>query len=135
VGGGEDGGSGAATAPAEPEERRPVVYRTGKLPKELPAWFQQLDSDHDAQIGLYEWKAAGRPIAEFLRMDRNNDGFLTVEEVLRYQAQTTSADKAPAGDTVTARPSGRGNGDRGNGPRGGTDRVRNARRTVRDRNG
>jgi hypothetical protein len=38
-------------------------------------------------VALYEWKASGRPISEFLRMDRNNDGFLTVEEVLWYEAQ------------------------------------------------
>src|SRR5262249_54525953 len=47
------------SAPIE-EERKPVVYRTGKLPKELPAWFSQLDTDHDGQIGLYEWRAAGK---------------------------------------------------------------------------
>jgi RNA polymerase sigma factor (sigma-70 family) len=53
----------------------------------LPAWFAQLDSDRDGQVGLYEWKAAGRSIDEFLKMDKNSDGFLTVEEVLAYQAE------------------------------------------------
>ncbi len=74
-------------APAQAEETKPVVYRAGKLPKELPAWFQQLDTDGDGQIGLYEWKASGRPIAEFEKMDRNKDGFLTIAEVLRYTAE------------------------------------------------
>jgi Ca2+-binding EF-hand superfamily protein len=77
----------ADALPAEPEDRKPVVYRTGKLPKGLPAWFEQLDQDKDAQIALFEWRASGRPIAEFLQMDRNKDGFLTVEEVLAYQAK------------------------------------------------
>jgi hypothetical protein len=79
---------------------KPLVYHSFNLPKELPAWFQQLDTNHDAQIGLYEWKVSGRPIAEFQKMDRNNDGFLTVEEVLLYQAQhrQESSNAAPVVD-------------------------------------
>jgi Ca2+-binding EF-hand superfamily protein len=73
------------------EEPKVKVYHYENLPKELPSWFKELDTNHDAQIGLYEWKASGRPLAEFLRMDRNNDGFLTVEEVLWYQGQVTKA--------------------------------------------
>jgi hypothetical protein len=68
------------------ERTRPVAYRPGHLPAELPAWFTQLDSDGDGQIGLYEWKTSGRPLEEFDRIDRNGDGFLTVDEVLRYEA-------------------------------------------------
>jgi hypothetical protein len=77
--------SSEPAAPAEEEDSRPIVYHTTNLPKELPSWFRELDTDQDAQIGLYEWKASKRPIEEFLQMDRNNDGFLTVEEVLYYQ--------------------------------------------------
>jgi EF hand len=76
------------TSPTLPATNAPLVYHSHNLPKELPAWFRQLDTNHDAQIGLYEWKVSGRSIAEFQRMDRNNDGFLTVEEVLWYLAQT-----------------------------------------------
>jgi len=70
---------------AEEEEKKPIAYRAGKLPKELPAWFDQYDTDRDGQIGLYEWKATGRSIEEFNQIDRNGDGFLTVDEVLRYE--------------------------------------------------
>jgi Ca2+-binding EF-hand superfamily protein len=72
------------------EQRRapPVVYRAGKLPKELPAWFEQYDTDKDGQVGLYEWKAFGRSIQEFDEMDRNRDGFLTIDEVLRFVAKS-----------------------------------------------
>jgi len=70
--------------PPQEEEKRPVVYRAGKLPKELPPWFAQLDEDKDGQVGLYEWKKAGRPLSEFQAMDLNGDGFVTVEEALRY---------------------------------------------------
>jgi Ca2+-binding EF-hand superfamily protein len=86
--------SGADTNPEN--EGRPVVYRPGSLPEHLlPAWFLDLDTDRDGQIGLYEWRKAGKPIDQFLAMDRNNDGFLTVEEVLYYQAaQARKADNS-----------------------------------------
>jgi Ca2+-binding EF-hand superfamily protein len=71
-------------APPE-EDKRPIVYRFGKLPKELPKWFTDLDTDKDGQVGLYEWKAGGRTTVEFLSYDANADGFLTVEEVMRVE--------------------------------------------------
>jgi len=67
------------------DDARPTVYRTGKMPKDLPSWFDESDTDKDAQIGLYEWKAAGKSWREFIAIDANEDGFLTVEEVLRHQ--------------------------------------------------
>jgi hypothetical protein len=71
-------------APPPEEEARPVVYRAGKLPKELPQWFGQMDEDRDGQVGLYEWKKAGGSMSVFQAMDLNGDGFITVEEALRY---------------------------------------------------
>jgi hypothetical protein len=81
-------------APVE-EDRRPTVYRVGKMPKDLPSWFEQLDTDQDGQVGLYEWKAAGRPVSEFVAMDRNGDGFITVEEALRYQKVLAKSGSTP----------------------------------------
>lgn len=78
---------------AEDLDRRPVVYRAGKLPKELEAMFKELDDDEDGQITLLEWRKAGRTIADFKEMDRNDDGLLTPEEVLRFQNQTALASK------------------------------------------
>jgi len=94
----------------EEEEKRPVVYHADNLPKELVAggkasWFQELDKDNDAQIGLYEWKDSGRSIEEFQKMDRNGDGYLTVEEVLYYLAQQDKATaklKGKSGNSASA---------------------------------
>jgi Ca2+-binding EF-hand superfamily protein len=84
------------------DDKRPTVYKFGNLPKELPAWFAQLDTDKDGQVGLYEWKKAGGKISKFMEMDRNGDGFLTVEEVLRYQKMVAAAKKAEQAPGATA---------------------------------
>lgn len=106
-----------ATAPAEQEDKKPVVYRAGKLPKDLPAWFQQLDTDGDGQVGLYEWKASGRSMKEFEQMDRNGDGFLTVEEVLYYmnknKASAVAAGQNGAPNGASFASPGGGNGNQG----------------------
>src|SRR5205807_8961735 len=94
---------------------RATVYRFGKLPKELPAWFAEIDTDKDGQIGLYEWVKAGRNVDEFRAMDRNDDGLLTVDEVLGYVRMTT---KSPGNDAVAAAAS-PGGDDRSRGGPGG----------------
>ena len=45
----------------------------------LPAEYQSLDKDGDGQIGLYEW--ARSRYAEFKKLDKNHDGFLTPKEL------------------------------------------------------
>jgi Ca2+-binding EF-hand superfamily protein len=97
------GGPAGTRVPTVEVKPRPTVYRAGKLPPGLPGWFSQLDTDGDGQIGLYEWKKSGRPLEEFFSMDRNGDGFLTVDEVMRYQAEqprNQSNGMARAGSTT-----------------------------------
>jgi len=91
-------GKPAIPDPVKPiEEPRPTVYRIGKLPKDLPSWFEEADKDKDGQVGLYEWKASGKTVSEFLTMDHNGDGFLTVEEILRHQKVVAKAsDNSPS---------------------------------------
>lgn len=75
----------AIEGPTQPDdEPRLPVHRPGKLPDGVPDWFVKFDTDRDAQIGLYEWRKTGRPLRDFFAMDRNRDGFVTVEEVLRF---------------------------------------------------
>jgi Ca2+-binding EF-hand superfamily protein len=113
---------GISTPPEEEEVKKPVVYRAGNLPKDIPAWFQQYDTDGDGQIGLYEWKATGRSIEEFRKIDRNNDGFLTIDEVMRYSKASSalSVSRSPAagpGAPNNSNPPGPANRGPNRGPR------------------
>lgn len=126
--------------PAPPEEeevKKPVVYHAGNLPKDIPDWFKQIDNDGDGQIGLYEWKASGRSMDEFRKIDRNNDGFLTIDEVMRYVAEQ----KKPGGAAPSPGFGMAGGGPSGNQGFGGRPAFaggqgrRNGNRNRSDRSG
>jgi hypothetical protein len=67
------------------EERDVAVYRAGQMPEGVPSWFPELDTNRDAQVSLAEWLRGGKPASEFAEMDSNDDGLLTVEELLRHE--------------------------------------------------
>jgi hypothetical protein len=71
---------------------RPTVYRAGKLPPDLPDWFARLDADGDGQVALYEWRESGWSIEDFRKLDRNDDGFLTADEVVWHVARAKEHD-------------------------------------------
>ncbi len=48
------------------------------------AWFNDLDTDADGQVALYEWREAGKNLDDFKVFDYNDDGFIIEEEILRY---------------------------------------------------
>jgi Ca2+-binding EF-hand superfamily protein len=69
--------------------------KTPPGPPGLPKWFAEYDQDGDGQVGLYEWRRMGKPIKEFVPMDRNEDGYLTPKEVLDHQAEQAKANPPP----------------------------------------
>jgi len=92
--------------PAGEVDERAIVYRYGNLPKGIPDWFTSADKDKDGQVSLVEWRAAGKPTAEFRKLDMNNDGLITAEEWLRgKRVQDRAAELAKAiasGSTVAS---------------------------------
>jgi Ca2+-binding EF-hand superfamily protein len=107
--------------PPQPRSGRGAPAVSAPVVPVLPDWFKELDRDGDAQIGLYEWQ--GRPQEEFMGMDRNRDGLLTREEVLRALPPPQSPPARPTdrrqgdGDRRQSRPmNDRGNGERGRPP-------------------
>jgi hypothetical protein len=67
------------------ERRRPTLIRGNNLPRDFP--YASLDTDADGQIGLYEWKVSGSRVSEFVKMDKNSDGFLTVDEYYGWRKE------------------------------------------------
>jgi Ca2+-binding EF-hand superfamily protein len=62
-----------------------LLVRTGAAAaRGVPDWFNQMDTDGDGQLSLQEWLKAGKSLAEFRKFDRNDDGLVTAEEVLRF---------------------------------------------------
>ena len=80
----------------EKKEELVVAIRYGKLPVGLPNWWDSLDTDKDGQIGLYEWRADGRDVKEFQKMDLDGDGLVAPQEWLRYNLLSAEQAKAIA---------------------------------------
>ena len=73
------------------ESRRPTEQKPVAPSAEVPRWFAEYDLDGDGQVALFEWKKVGQPIAEFLAMDSNDDGFLEATELTQYLAANSDS--------------------------------------------
>lgn len=69
---GREGDGRGRESSNRPQPKAKVVLR-------LSGTYAAFDKNGDNQIGLYEWDRARR--AEFLTLDRNQDGFLTAREL------------------------------------------------------
>jgi Ca2+-binding EF-hand superfamily protein len=54
----------------------------GTLPNGLPPWFEVLDTNREGQVSLREWLASGKTLKDFRTFDLNDDGLITVEELV-----------------------------------------------------
>lgn len=68
-------GGGAAAA----IQTRSTAKKSHFVP-ELPSEFNSRDKNGDGQIALYEWER--KKYADFIKLDKNGDGFLTPAELL-----------------------------------------------------
>jgi len=113
----------------EAEEPKPVALRYGHVPKEVYEqfpWFEEYDTNKDAQIALHEWRKAGRSIEEFNTYDLNGDQLITADELLRFTRKQADDQRIAAimdgtgtGRAFATGPGGRGPGGRGPGGPGG----------------
>jgi Ca2+-binding EF-hand superfamily protein len=69
----------------------------GVLPKGIPPWFKQLDTDGDGQVSLSEWRQGGKQLNDFREYDLNDDGFITMEEMRRYVRSHANRPKRGSG--------------------------------------
>lgn len=70
-----------------------------RLPKGLPSWFTDLDTNCDGQITMCEYGTekewTNELVAEFATHDLNNDGIVTPIECLKVIQQTSENPKSP----------------------------------------
>ncbi len=67
--------------PRADSTRDPRPTRHSRVTRDLPEQYREQDTDRDGQIGFYEWPRG--KFAEFFKLDRNSDGFLTPRELIR----------------------------------------------------
>ncbi len=73
---------------------KPRARNDSESSSRLPGEYARYDRDRDGQIGLYEWPRAR--IAEFLKLDKNQDGFLTPRELGVKKAVASASPSTPS---------------------------------------
>src|SRR5205807_1901981 len=72
-----------------------LAAQRSKLPRNIPAWFREYDTNGDGQVALHEWKAKEDDTREFPKYDLNGDGFITFEELVRSGQFATGPNMTP----------------------------------------
>jgi len=79
------GSSGSRTS------RSPSDGRPFRALEDLPGEYRSYDKDGDGQVGLYEWPKDR--IRDFIALDRNDDGFLTISELKKPSSSSQNGEK------------------------------------------
>ena len=123
-----DSRNGKPAIPGSPAAR--TVTRKGHYVPDLPSEYSSFDKNGDGQIALYEWDR--KKYSEFLKLDKNSDGFLTPAELLpaaALKAIYAKATNRPA-QQGSAGASSAGDSNSGSGEHDGIERE--ARKTFGD---
>ena len=68
-----------------------------RFPKDIPKWFVDLDKDGDGQVSMSEFCDADKWTEELLKQfkhyDLNDDGIITVEEVMKVTKKEKKKNK------------------------------------------
>jgi hypothetical protein len=62
--------------------KKPSPTTTSKYPKNMPPWFKDYDGDSDGQVAMAEWRDKKDVLSEFKKYDLNDDGYITLEELV-----------------------------------------------------
>jgi len=101
-------GSSGHSSSSSGDSSSSAMLKSGapRVTMELPSSYADVDADRDGQIGLYEWRKAKKPLAEFAKLDLNHDGFLTPNELKAVEAMggvsMIAATVTPAGTSPPA---------------------------------
>lgn len=53
----------------------------------------KMDADRDGRISSTEWRLQSMPVANFRKLDRNHDGFVTLKELVAKPPKTLDASR------------------------------------------
>ncbi len=77
----EDSGDRRGSSTSTSKSGKKATKPKPRITKDLPDEYRARDKNGDGQVGLYEWDR--KLFAQFYELDRNGDGFLTADELIK----------------------------------------------------